>query len=72
MEKQLDGSCIFRNPRCEEREAKKFEQEIQRKREKMLHQVQVEIDNEEMGKKGKKMFKEIGADGPVSRNSYLK
>ena len=47
MEKLPDGKCIFRNPRCEERVAKKFEDDIQRKREKIIAQVQQEIDEED-------------------------
>ena len=47
MEKLPDGKCIFRNPRCEERIAKKFEEEILRKREKIMLQVEKEIENEE-------------------------
>jgi hypothetical protein len=47
MEKFPDGKCIFRNPRCEERIAKKFEDNVHRKREKIMFQVQKEIDNEE-------------------------
>ena len=47
MEKLPNGKCIFRNPRCEERVAKKFEDDVQRKREKIIAQVQQEIDKEE-------------------------
>ena len=47
MEKLPDGKCVFRNPRCEERIAKKFESDVQQKREKIMLQVQNEIDNEE-------------------------
>ena len=52
MEKLSDGTCVFRNPRCEERVAKLFEKEIQRKREKTMYQVQVELEKEETQNKG--------------------
>jgi DNA polymerase III delta prime subunit len=48
MEKLPDGKCIFRNPRCEERVAKKFEDNVQKKREKIIAQVEMEIDKEEL------------------------
>lgn len=47
MEKLPDGRCCFRNARCEERIAKKFEDEIQRKRENLVMKVQREISCEE-------------------------
>ena len=47
MEKLPDGKCIFRNPRCEERIAKKFEDDVQKKQEKVMFQIQKEIDSEE-------------------------
>lgn len=59
MEKLADGSCVFRNPRCEERVAKKFEQDVQRKREKTMFQVQAEIDQEEMQNKSKDAISSI-------------
>ena len=47
MEKLPDGKCVFRNPRLEERVAKIFEDDILRKREKIMLQVEKEIENEE-------------------------
>lgn len=47
MEKMADGHCEFRNARCEERIAKKFEEKIWRKREKIMFEVEKEIEKEE-------------------------
>ncbi|XP_068719868.1 breast cancer type 2 susceptibility protein-like isoform X2 [Montipora capricornis] len=46
MEKMSDGTNIFRNSRLEEREAKKFEEEHHRRREKLFIKIQEEFEKE--------------------------
>ena len=46
MEKMPDGSNVFRNTRVEEREAQRFEQERQRRREALFSRVQEEFEKE--------------------------
>ena len=46
MEKMPDGSNIFRNSRLEEREAKRFEEDCQRRREKLFIKIQEEFEKE--------------------------
>ena len=46
MEKMPDGTNIFRNSRLEEREAKTFEEEHHRRREKLFIKIQEEFEKE--------------------------
>ncbi|XP_028408531.1 breast cancer type 2 susceptibility protein homolog [Dendronephthya gigantea] len=46
MEKLPDGKCVFRSPRCEERVSKKFQDDVQRKRDKIMSRVEKEIKDE--------------------------
>jgi len=46
MEKMSDGTNVFRNSRLEEREAKKFEADRQKRREKLFVKIQEEFEKE--------------------------
>jgi len=46
MEKMSDGTNVFRNSRLEEREAKKFEADRQKRREKLFLKIQEEFEKE--------------------------
>lgn len=46
MEKMSDGTKVFRNSRLEEREAKKFEADRQKRREKLFLKIQEEFEKE--------------------------
>lgn len=53
MEKLPGGKCVFRSPRCEERISKKFENDVQRKRDKIMSQVEKEVKDEAKSSSGK-------------------
>ena len=46
MEKMSDGTNVFRNSRLEEREAKKFEADRHKRREKLFLKLQEEFEKE--------------------------
>lgn len=46
MEKMSDGTNVFRSSRLEEREAKKFEADRQKRREKLFVKIQEEFEKE--------------------------